>query len=197
VWGERRLYARPSAAHTGLYASAEAALCAPGALVQTSTLFLSAALARALPFDETLPTHHEPDLLMRLYARGGAVRMLPDVLAVWDDRVRPGRFSAGKIAAAEGWWRGVEQAAPSPAWRSWRWADDVQRLRAGGGAPIGGLWRMARTYGPAAALKGAAQIAAPRAYRALQEARLAAAVDHALHPEEKAAFEALRRAVAA
>ena len=38
VWGETALYARPSRALVGGYESAEAALCAPGALVQTSAL---------------------------------------------------------------------------------------------------------------------------------------------------------------
>lgn len=195
VWGETKLFARPSRAPAGAYASAEAALCAPGALVQTSALMLSTRLARSLPFDESLPTHHEPDLILRLYAAGGVVVMLPDVLAVWDDRQRPGRFSAGKVAATEAWWAEVERRSPSAAWRHWRRADEVQRLRAEGGALLAGLARLARRHGAAAALKSAVQLAAPGRYRALQERRFAALSGHALDAGEVQAFHDLLRRV--
>lgn len=195
VWGENALFARPQRAQVGVYASAEAALCAPGALVQTSALLLQTALARALPFDESLPTHHEPDLILRLYATGGEVVMQPDVLAVWDDRQRPGRFSAGKVAATEAWWAQVERTSPGEAWRHWRRADEVQRLRAEGGAPLAGLVRLAGRYGVAAALKSAVQLAAPGRYRAVQERRFAATPGHALDGDLEAAFRELLRSV--
>lgn len=173
VRGEWETYVRPAAHACGFYESPVEALFAPGALTQTSTLFLRTALARRLRFDETIATHDEPDLVLRAYRAGARVLMLSDALSVWDDRLRPGRFSLAKIAATDAWWARVEADIPPAALKGWRLADRVQALRARE-TPLAPAFReLAAEFGVLAALKALARLAAPRAYRRAQERRFA------------------------
>lgn len=195
VRGEGRVYVRPGRGQTGWLGDPVAAIFAPGALIQTSTLLLPTALARRLPFDEDLPIHHEPDLILRAYQAGAQVLMLEEALSVWDDRLRPDRLSVASLMAAEGWWRGVAQSVPPAVLQPWRLADRVLALRGLGLGIAVGLWGVLGEFGPANALKAALRLAAPRRYRALQEARFALNPNHRADPALLARLEGLLQAV--
>jgi glycosyltransferase involved in cell wall biosynthesis len=64
-----------------------------GAMLQTSTLLLPQALARAVPFDEALACNQDTDLMLRLEAAGAEICMLPDPLVYYDNNPRPTRVS--------------------------------------------------------------------------------------------------------
>src|SRR5262249_8669237 len=64
-----------------------------GAMLQTSTLLMPRALARAVPFDEALACNQDTDLMLRLEAEGAEIVMLPDPLVYYDNNPRPTRVS--------------------------------------------------------------------------------------------------------
>ena len=70
-----------------------------GGFGQTSSFFLSRALALACPFDEGLRQYEDYNLLLTLEAAGARTVFVPEALTTWYDDDRPGRIGAADDVA--------------------------------------------------------------------------------------------------
>lgn len=137
-----------------------------GGLAQTSSILVSAPLARRVLFDEQLRLYEDHLFLIRAQALGGRVTMLADDLTVWMNDTPHGRLSSAQdmhsirrfIELAQG---GVDapalaafeaRAAARPLWRRAPLrllALLAHAVRTGGLAPAQALFVLARAAMPA------------------------------------------------
>jgi glycosyltransferase involved in cell wall biosynthesis len=124
---------------------------ARGARLQTSAFFTSRDLALAVPWDPGVRRFQDFDWLLRVYAAGAAIVIVPEVLSIW--RYREARPSIGGRHAAD--WRQalewIDERRHLVTRRSYaRWV--LARTAAlAAGAPdrpsFRALWRKAREHG--------------------------------------------------
>lgn len=83
-----------------------------GGFAQSSSCFLSSALARRVPFCEDLSAFEDHVFFAEMEASGAAYLLLPEPLTVWHNENRPDRLSLGKnIAEVEANLRTIREKA--------------------------------------------------------------------------------------
>lgn len=78
-------------------------LFSSGGLIQSSSIFLTTALAKSARFDEVEPGHDDWTFALRLEAKGARFEMLPQPLVYYRDDPRPDRRSPHQFSVSHGW----------------------------------------------------------------------------------------------